>query len=275
MESIYVKGNSLPECWEKSLVELWKVGSRFPTEYDRQGDEESKDASLLIHIVNPLQEPRIHRGFFGGLDSLEEYRLEVVEGVHNYFMYDLNNPNRWEYTYNQRFTGHDQIEKCIAILKKCPYSRRAKCEIWDIEADLRPDNEHPPCLQYFTLRIEDNKLNMNGHIRSNDAFRAAYSNLFAVSELQLEIANRLGVGVGSLMWVADSYHIYGSCFEQVKGFLKMVEDRPFEDRVWTSNYALPMFIEGCDKVLSEPKLPADKREKVLQRKTYLENIFSK
>lgn len=60
---ITVRGESVGEVWEKSLLELWEKGISIRTEYDRPGDAESKDATMIMVINNPFSEPRIHLGF--------------------------------------------------------------------------------------------------------------------------------------------------------------------------------------------------------------------
>ena len=81
--------------------------------------------------------------------------------------------------------------------------------------------------------------------------------MFAFTELQKfiadEISNKTGkaIGVGSYVHFADSYHIYGSYFDDFKGFLQTVEKRTFEERVWESEYAEPMFEEAKEKLGEE------------------------
>ena len=55
---IMVKGESVGEVWEKSLVELWEKGISVKTEYDRPEDSESKDATMIMVINNPFSEDR-------------------------------------------------------------------------------------------------------------------------------------------------------------------------------------------------------------------------
>ncbi len=94
-------------------------------------------------------------------------------------------------------------------------------------------------------------------MRSNDAFKAAFMNMFAFIELQKliadEISKKLGrtIAVGQYTHMADSFHIYGSYFEEFKGFLDTVEKRSFEDRVWTMEFAEPMFAEARIKLGKE------------------------
>jgi thymidylate synthase len=95
------------------------------------------------------------------------------------------------------------------------------------------------------FRIDDrNRLTLQVSIRSNDAFKAAFMNMFAFTELQKEVAaaisERTGteITVGEYVHFANSYHIYGSYFEQFEGFLRTLKERFFEKRVWDSTSAL-------------------------------------
>ena len=100
-------------------------------------------------------------------------------------------------------------------------------------------------------------LNMNCHWRSRDAYKAAYMNAFALTDLQRILASRIAerigrpVRVGRYADLVDSFHIYGSYFAEFQGFLKMVEKRTFEDRTWPSSYAEPMFQEARERLRKE------------------------
>jgi thymidylate synthase len=80
-------------------------------------------------------------------------------------------------------------------------------------------------------------LSMNARFRSNDAYKAAFMNIFALVQLQQRIARRISeitdkeVKVGRYCHIADSYHIYGSYFKEFEGrFLGMLTKRTFEQR---------------------------------------------
>ena len=83
---------------------------------------------------------------------------------------------------------------------------------------------------------------MNVRFRSNDAYKAAFMNIFALVEMQRRIAGRVSelsgrkVGVGRYCHMADSYHLYGSYFREFEArFLGAVAKRSFEQR--TLRYA--------------------------------------
>jgi thymidylate synthase len=273
MKSIHVVEKHLPLAWEQAVIACWEQGESFPTEYDKPGDPNSRDVSALVHVTSPFEEPRIHRAFPGGLDDLEKYRAEVLYGVHDHWIDPA--AGKWEYTYHERLRTYDvpgrgvfdQIDGVIAKLKGVPYTRRAQAVTWQVWNDTGIDD--PACLQRMWFRISGGRLHMNIHIRSNDAFKAAFMNMYAFTELQREVAAAVGVEPGEYMHIADSFHIYGSYFADFEGFLRTVRNRAREDRVFTTDFARDFFVDGCDALLAEDDLPDEKRRLVERRKAEL------
>jgi thymidylate synthase len=259
-------------AWERAVVECWEQGESFPTQYDKPDDPNSRDVTAMIHVTDPMAEPRLHRAFPGGLDDLEKYRAEVLYGVHDHWI--APEEGKWEYTYHERLfeydppwdTGRkiDQISACVGMLKECGFTRRAQAVTWKAWEDLGIHD--PACLQRLWFRIDRGRLNMNVHMRSNDAFKAAFMNMYAFIELQAQVADRVGVKIGEYCHIADSFHIYGSYFDEFEAFLKTVEKRRPEDRVWETDFAWDVFREGCDALLAEPDMPTDKRQQIEARK---------
>ena len=275
MESIHIVQDSLAMAWERAVVACWENGRSFTTEYDRPGDPPSKDVSALIHVKKPFDEPRIHRAFPGGLDDLEKYRAEMLYGVHDHWIDPA--VGKWEYTYHERLFDYnagqlgsfDQMAGVVERLKQSPNTRRAQAVTYQVWKDMNVDD--PTCLQRLWFRVSDGKLHMNAHMRSNDAFKAAFMNMYAFTELQAEIAAQLDLVPGEYIHIADSFHIYGSYFDQFEGFLNTVESRQPDDRVYTVDFAREFFIEGCDTLLSEDDMPDDKKMLVEKRKETLVN----
>jgi thymidylate synthase len=274
MKSVYLVEKSLPLAWEKATIACWQEGESFPTEYDKPGDPPSRDVLAVIHVTDPFAEPRIHRAIPAGLADLERYRAEVLYGVHDHWIDPA--AGKWEYTYHQRLFayqvpgagGFDQIAVAIAKLRSIPHTRRAQAVTWQVWNDMKVTD--PPCLQRLWFRLAANRLDMTCHIRSNDAFKAAFMNMYAFTELQRQVAAELGVEPGQYVHIADSFHIYGSYFRDFEGFLQTVTDRPTEQRVYTSQFARDSFIEGCDSLLAEADMPEEKKALVRQRRAELE-----
>jgi len=247
---VYVHEENLPSAWEQSICQLKQNGIEIPTQYDKDGDPPSLDATALIVIENPFSEPRIHRCFPDSIAGLESYRQEVVDGIHDHWI--CPEEGKWEYTYSERLKKYkvpginkdiNQIDYIINTLEKCPYSRRAIAITWKPWEDEGIND--PACLQSIQCRIINGKLQMNAHMRSNDAYKAAFMNMFAFTDLQKNIAEKLNVEVGKYCHYVTSYHIYGSYNKEIDGFLKYINSRPFEKRTWRTDD--PDIIEQFDE----------------------------
>jgi len=232
---IVVEGNNGAEVWERSIVECYKRGVTVKTEYDQL----SKDCTMLMVINDPLSEPRIHLSglTIGRLEDLEMYVKEVVEGIHD----DYVKEGKWSYSYHDRLCAYptpsnkviNQIELIIKKLSATPYTRRAQAITWEPWRD--PFIEDPPCLQRIICRIYDGELIMETSWRSRDAYKAAYMNIYAMTEMQRFIAERISeisgmeIKVGKYVDFSNFYHIYEKDWNDVENrFLKIIEKRAFE-----------------------------------------------
>ena len=267
---LHVEADCIARGWEESLIELHRNGGDIRTQYDRDGDPPSKDCTMILTILDPLSEPMIHKDFPGGPQELQEYVMEVCEGIKDHLVRDPGDTSdtRWEYTYHRRLFGYDvpglgafdQIEGLCRKLAATPHTRRAQAVTWK----AWEDNEcyDPPCLQSLWCRIvEDNHrecLCMNARFRSNDAYRAAFMNIFALVQLQKMMAERISrlsgrsVGVGRYCHMADSYHIYGSNFREFEGrFLGALKKRTFEQRTMRYDAVRDMMEQARPSILEK------------------------
>ena len=208
---------------------------------------------MTIVVRDPLAEPMIHRDFPGGLEDLQEYVLEVLDGIKDHCIRNTaEDPEdtRWEYTYHQRLfayavpaldEGFDQIGLLAKKLAAAPHTRRAQAITWKVWEDN--DCYDPACLQSIWCRLVQADdawyLNTNIRFRSNDAYKAALMNMFAFIQLQNRIATQISdlsgreVRLGRYVHQADSYHIYGAYFKEFEErFLRALETRTFEQRTF-------------------------------------------
>jgi thymidylate synthase len=258
-----VQGRTLAEAYEKALVALYRGGVRLATQYDRQDDPLSVDATMNITVLEPWEDPMIHKAFPGGIEDLQEYVLELA-GAKDHWVKNMNDPEdtRWEYTYHGRLAAWgawrehrpegsveagafriDQIQKVVEKLAAQPYTRQAQMITWMPNLDF--DCYDPPCLQSLWYRLLYDEegvgwLNCNVRFRSNDAWGANFMNMFGFTcfnrELVAEeIARRTGrrIELGRLNWHADSYHIYGKNLQEAEARLfGRLEATAFEERVF-------------------------------------------
>jgi thymidylate synthase len=246
---LMAQGDCIARAWENALLELDRSGCVIKTQYDKPDDPPSKDATMIVTIHDPLAEPMIHRDFPGGFEELEEYAMEVCEGIKDHCVRDPNDPSdtRWEYTYHQRLFRYetptmapiDQIENLCQKLAETSHTRRAQAITWKVWED--GSCYDPACLQSVWCRIihQDERpvLSMNVRFRSNDAYKAAFMNIFALVRLQANIASRIAeltgkpVTLGRYCHIADSFHIYGSNQAEFQArFLGAIAKRSFEQR---------------------------------------------
>lgn len=283
---IFIKASCLPEAWEKTVMAVWEQGASLRTEYDRKDkagnflDPPSRDATTIIEVQNPFGEPRIHKNFPGGLEELEVYRQEVVDGIHDHWV-DPSDPDKWTYTYHERIfrykattNVHDpnalslpainQIEYTTTKLAQTPHTRRAQAITWIPNAD--PQTNDPPCLQrlWFRLMMDEQgyyNLNMNSHWRSRDGWKGWFMNAFALTDLQRVVAEGTGkklgepVRLGRYVDICDSFHIYGSYHRDMAPELEKMRANPdFRTRSWNSDNPIVqvMFEETRAKLLKDP-----------------------
>jgi len=249
---LHVEADCIARAWEESLALLYKCGCDVKTQYDKLDDPPSKDATMLITINEPMKEPMIHKDFPGGPEDLQEYVMEVSEGIKDHLVRDTRDPGdtRWEYTYHQRLFAYkvptfppiDQMETLCRKLAETPYTRRAQAVTWKVWEDNACYD--PACMQSIWCRITEAVdrsatavLNMNVRFRSNDAYKAAFMNIFALVQLQQKIARRVSeltgrpVALGRYCHMADSYHLYGSYLREFESrFLTALAKRTFEQR---------------------------------------------
>jgi thymidylate synthase len=284
---LHVTERTLAEAYEAALVKLYKEGTRFKTQYDKQDDPMSIDCTMNITILEPESDPLIHQAFPGGIDDLKEYVLEL-KGYKDHWVKNMNDTEdtRWEYTYHGRLKRYgswkelaeeggkkvrkdiglniDQIEHVIQKLVDQPFTRQAQMITWMPNID--PDVYDPPCLQSLWYRITEDEdgiywLNCNIRFRSNDAWGANFMNMFGFIRFNREViadevARRSGkeVRLGRMNWHADSYHIYGKDIQQAKEMLfDRIGTMPFENRIFNFNddFIRQMYEEAEPRILDK------------------------
>ena len=159
---------------------------------------------MIITITDPLSEPMIHKDFPGGPAELQEYVMEVCDGIKDHLVRNPEDPKdtRWEYTYHQRLFKYEvPSPQALRPDRDCsarswprpPHTRRAQAITWKVWEDN--DCYDPACMQSIWCRLLEQEgqrvLSMNVRFRSNDAYKAAFMNIFALVQLQQRIAARI------------------------------------------------------------------------------------
>lgn len=109
--------------------------------------------------------------------------------------------------------GFDQIKMCEDVLKSDPNSRQAVIHIKvpeNITENKTNDLNCTICLQFF---IREHKLFMTTYMRSNDLWMGFPNDIFQFTCMQIYLAMRLGVELGTYTHIAGSLHLYKRDYE--------------------------------------------------------------
>jgi thymidylate synthase len=120
-------------------------------------------------------------------------------------------PEDLEYTYADRLRLRwgDQLERLTEKLRASPNTRQAVAVLWDPAFDLEAGEV--PCINHLWFRISHGKLYLIVTIRSNDMYEGFPENALAMRVLQERIRKAVNpeLGLGSLVLISESAHIYG------------------------------------------------------------------
>ena len=212
LDEHFAYGTTLPEAYHEALTRLHTYG------YDVDCPDYNttqKETSVTMVVMKPLAEPMISRLIPCGTRELEQYRLEMLDGVLDFEVAKGN----WVYTYHQRMA--DQFDFIVEELKRNPESRRAVIVVRDKEKDM--GSSDPACLQHIQYFIRNGELHCKVLFRSNDAVKATYMNAFALIMLQKRFADALGVKMGTYAHRANSFHAYERDFDLLESYVERIK----------------------------------------------------
>ena len=227
MNDYGVKGYNLPDAYHNALRRLYDCGEISDC---ADWGTTQKEISLTMEVTEPLTEPMISKCFIGGPYELQQYVMEMLDGILDFEV----DSGKWVYTYHDRMVRYpgndgymiDQVSFVVNELRRNPSSRRAVILVRSKD-DIGSDE--PSCLQHIQYFIRNGKLQCMVLFRSNDACKATFMNAFALIMLQKRIADELGVEVGSYIHRANSFHCYEKDFDLLEGYVSRINNSDFED----------------------------------------------
>ena len=286
-----VKGESIPEAWERSVVELYENGLRYCRDGPKDKGREQIDSTMTIEVENPDHEFFMHRGMSCGIDGLLEYQMEMLGAKNSLVVnrYDNADDPRWPYAYNERFSNYpsrkeaiDQIEGLIQNLINEPHMRRANMITCVPEKDIKSDD--PPCLQnvWFFLGPEGNDsylLNMNYVFRSRNVMIAAPMNMVGLYTLQCYVRDKINertdfhVENGRIVDFVHSYHVRADDMESLEKFIESLGKRNFEDRVWFRSHVFGIMLDELqsvkEKIIGQVSDRCEERKKLNKNSSWI------
>lgn len=261
MKCLFVSGDNVKDVWLETILEVLKHGIHIKTSYDRKGDPPSRDATVMIEITNPINNPITIRNkelqvkskhgnkynIYGHpadlylIESIKSgYIEEMMLGVNDHLI--IGSETSFPYTYHDRifnYTAYGEEDKKIKhyntlvdiprvnqigqIIKKLKESPFSRrIQATTWRPYSDPFRPDPPCLQRIWFRILDNKLHMETTWRSRDLFKAWSANVNAMITLQQYVAHELNVEIGSYIDISNSLHIYGKDLKELKDLLSRI-----------------------------------------------------
>ena len=109
--------------------------------------------------------------------------------------------------YGWQWERTSQLDIVIQMLKDNPETRQAAISIYD--GKEISDYEHDtPCTYAVQFTIIDDKLNMSVVMRSNDLWYGFCNDQYQFSKMQLLVAYRLYIPIGTYYHFAHNLHLY-------------------------------------------------------------------
>jgi thymidylate synthase len=116
--------------------------------------------------------------------------------------------------YGWQWKREDQLESIVYQLKNNPNTRQAAISIYDAK-ECKDYINDTPCTYAVQFTIVDNKLNMCVTMRSNDLWYGFCNDQYCFSRLQLMIADRLEIRLGTYFHFAHNLHLYNNIIEKL------------------------------------------------------------
>jgi thymidylate synthase len=108
----------------------------------------------------------------------------------------------------QTYYGFNQLSMCEQLLKENPNTRQAIIHLKPIRNVIKHPTKDLPCTISLQFFIRNNKLYMTTYMRSNDIWMGFPYDVFQFTCMQILLAMRLNVDLGTYTHVAGSLHLY-------------------------------------------------------------------
>ncbi|MEK7533539.1 MAG: thymidylate synthase [Patescibacteria group bacterium] len=215
-----IHGQNTAQTWLKILHNIIRYGRNKTTRYTQENElKELLNVMAVVYDEDP-EKPYLPKFFPFSEKDLATYYPQVlsakqIPGI--------------AYTYGQRLRDHDgvdQIQNIIDLIKTRPFSKKMVAFTAKIQEDWSVVNRgDTPCLTQILCSIQDGKLFMTTHFRSQDMVHGWPRNVFSLRKLQKFISDESGVPMGTFVMITHSAHIYSDDYELVEKILKENYDK--------------------------------------------------
>jgi thymidylate synthase len=209
-------GKTVAQTWLRVLNLIIRYGRIKETRYAQENELKE-----VLNITAVVKQENIDDMYFPHYFPFTKKDLDV------YFPQVLSAKKipGVSYTYGERLRNHDgidQIAEIIDLIKRRPFSKKMAAftpfvsKDWDKNNIDRGDT---PCLTQVLFSIQDNKLFMTAHFRSQDMVHGWPRNAFSLIKMQDMIAKETGYARGPFCTITHSAHMYSDDFGLVNKIL--------------------------------------------------------
>ena len=224
------KSDTLGEVWLNSLYQVMKNGYVIKDKDVKLYDLGNMANESFMHKI------RLHSSYNPASSTLNSINLKEVRNLY-YTISSINendeiiqkfaDKDRIVYTkerygpttsngYGSRIYGSDGINQFKWLLDHLNNKPETKSATISIH---RP-GEKPACVSLIDFKYRNSKLDMNIVYRSQNIFLKQPGNLIALGILQRNLAEELGVHVGSVDILIMSAHVYEINYDEATHILK-------------------------------------------------------
>jgi thymidylate synthase len=194
------------EAWVGLLRYVWTAGE---TGLDDRGPVLEAPPRLFEIVSLSWDDEIIQR--YGDAGSVSRYTAKFT---------DTTIVPGFKYSYGGRLRelrGVDQLRWAADLLRARPWSKSAWISL--TVPGERPDEV--PCLAAVSFRIRHANLNMTAAFRSQNAY-TSYLNYVPLRDIQVEVADALGLPAGPMRVFVDVPHVYVADADEVTAILSAV-----------------------------------------------------
>jgi len=211
---VRVHGKTAAQTWLKILNNIMRYGRNKTTRYTQENElKELLNIMAVVYDEDP-DNPYLPHFFPFSKKDLDAYFPQVLSA---------KAIPQIAYTYGQRLRDHDgvdQIQNIINLIKNRPFSKKMVAFTAKVKEDWSVvNNGDTPCLTQILCSIQDGKLFMTTHFRSQDMVHGWPRNVFSLRKLQKLICDESGISMGAFVMVTHSAHIYSDDYELVEKIL--------------------------------------------------------
>lgn len=198
-------------------------------------------ATIVLHNPTDALPIGINRKLNVSFAAVEAAQL--CAGVSDYDLTIRINPNMRQFA-NERKWGEPYfhgaygprikrpLQLAVDRITKDSDTRQAVVDIWHWNHDLIDTGlSDVPCTLSLHFMVRLNRLNLHTTMRSNDVWWGLAYDAFQFTQLQLSVANVLGIEPGTYYHTTNSLHAYERDFDAIKELSDAAGKRP-------SNYPL-------------------------------------